>query len=55
MNQKEHILQAIRKVRKDVVPANGKVVLFGSQAQSFCSGRRLVEMRMIIPIGTYLS
>ena len=32
MNQKEHILQAIRKVRKDVVPANGKVVLFGSQA-----------------------
>lgn len=33
MNQKEHILQAIRKVRKDVVPANGKVVLFGSQAR----------------------
>ena len=33
MNQKEHILQAIRRVRGEVIPVSGKVVLFGSQAR----------------------
>ena len=31
--RKEHIIQSIRKMSKEVIPETGKVILFGSQAR----------------------